>query len=96
MWGKNYLLIFIYFLGKPDEILKTYAGFNTKTRLYECTLCQKTSSQKANLMKHIESIHFPNYFIYTCDFCKLTFPSRNTLYKHNASYHKNQKYLKPL
>ena len=83
-------------LGKPDEILKKYAAFNTKTRQYECTICQKISARKADLIKHIESVHFANYFVYSCEFCEKTFPNRNTLFIHRSTFHKNQKYYAPV
>ena len=82
--------------GRPDEILKKYAVLNTKTRQFECTVCQKSSSRKDNLINHIESIHFPNYFVYSCEYCEKTFSSRNNMAVHKSNYHKNQKYYKPI
>ena len=90
------VLIFQIFLGNPDVVLKTYAAYNTQTRQYECTICQKTSSRKDNLIKHIESLHFPNYFVYTCKFCDKTFPNRNNMFTHISLAHKREKYLAPV
>merc|ERR1719153_1599109 len=33
---------------------------NEYVTTFSCTLCGKQSKQKGNLMKHIESVHFPN------------------------------------
>jgi len=59
--------------GNPDKIMKKYAAYNTQTNQYECTVCHKTCSQRANLMKHIENVHFPNCFVYTCKYCEEQF-----------------------
>jgi hypothetical protein len=52
-----------------------------------CTLCNKTSSTRSNLKKHIENIHFPNTYTYTCRYCGDTFSTRNTHYIHVHRVH---------
>jgi len=56
---------------------------------YSCTLCGKENVQKANIVKHVESVHFPNLFSYQCKFCEKQFTARNSLYAHVSRNHKN-------
>ena len=87
----GFIQFLFFFLGNPNEVMKKYAAYNQETRQYECTICQKTALQKANLIKHIESVHFPNYFVYNCNYCDKTFPNRNNMYTHISTFHKNKK-----
>jgi len=82
--------------GSPNEVMKKYAAYNTQINMFECTICQKTSKQQANLIKHIESVHFPNYFVYACTFCDKTFPNRNSMYNHVSTLHKREKHYVPI
>ena len=60
---------------------------------WKCTVCEKESAQKQNLVKHIESVHFPGIFSYECKFCGKTFKAKNNLYFHVSSTHKNNDHL---
>ena len=60
--------------------------------LVRCTLCNKTSSTKSNLKKHIENIHFPGAFTYTCRYCGDTFSTKNNHYLHVHRVHNNKAY----
>ena len=75
----------------PKSVLKQYSAYNTITKLYECTICEKSCSYKGNLMNHIESIHFPNAFVYSCKYCGKQFHNKNTLSIHLTRRHKNRK-----
>ena len=57
---------------------------------HKCTLCGKTGTDRSNLRKHIENIHFNGAFAYTCKYCSETFSSRNKLNHHISGVHKNQ------
>ena len=35
-------------------------------QVYICLLCQKSHNQRSHAQNHVESIHFPNKFVYTC------------------------------
>jgi len=55
-----------------------------------CKLCGKVCSDKSNIRKHVENIHFPGVFVHTCKHCNQTFNTRNLLYMHISKVHKNQ------
>jgi len=55
-----------------------------------CKLCGKVCSDKSNIRKHIENIHFPGVFVHSCKYCNQTFNTRNMLYMHISKMHKNQ------
>ena len=57
-------------------------------KMHKCTICGKQGSDRGNLRKHVENIHFPGLLVYTCKHCGLTFDKRNSLYKHTNSAHK--------
>jgi len=57
---------------------------------FSCTLCGKQNNQKGNLMKHVESVHFPNSFTHQCKYCDQIFYAKNNLYVHVSKYHKNK------
>ncbi len=82
----------IFFISvDPGEILKQYVHYNTSEGCYLCTICQKSNSQKPNIMRHIESIHFPNSFVYTCKYCLKQFSNKNNMYKHVTDIHRGRK-----
>jgi len=53
-----------------------------------CSLCAKTFKIKRDARNHIESIHFPNSFIYTCEHCGKQFNALNTKNVHVTRNHK--------
>ena len=53
-----------------------------------CTICGKTHAQKIHCQNHLESIHFPDMFIYSCSQCGKTFNGKNKLYVHVSLIHK--------
>ena len=55
---------------------------------FVCTLCGKTNSQKSNLLKHVESVHFPTLFEYNCKYCGKSFGAKKNLDVHNFKYHR--------
>ena len=55
-----------------------------------CKLCGKVCSDKSNIRKHVENIHFPGVFVHTCKHCNQTLKTRNLLYMHISKVHKNQ------
>jgi len=59
-----------------------------------CSLCAKTFKNKRDARNHIESIHFPNSFIYSCEHCGKQFNALNTKNVHVTRNH-SKKTLKP-
>jgi len=57
---------------------------------HRCTLCGKVSSDRSNLRKHVENIHFSGMFVYNCKYCSQNFPSRNKLNHHMSGVHRKQ------
>ena len=76
----------------PSSLFKQYAKYNSQTKLYECTICQKTSSYKCSMIKHVENKHFPNSFVYSCQFCLMEFKTKNSINKHLSLVHRNRKF----
>jgi len=70
-----------------DYISKVSNDYGT---MFSCTLCGKQNNQKGNLMKHVESVHFPNSFSHQCKYCNQTFYAKNNLYVHVSKFHKNK------
>jgi hypothetical protein len=56
-------------------------------RAHRCTICGKIGTDRSNLRKHVENIHFPGTYIYTCRHCGDTCKSRNQLNNHISRYH---------
>jgi len=57
---------------------------------FQCSICGKANTQKNNVLKHIESIHFPDSFKYECNICMKTLKSKSALYLHNSRHHDNK------
>jgi len=70
----------------PEELLQ----FLTKDQVlnhYTCTLCLKIIKQRKDARNHVESIHFPNTFVYSCTICEKTFNSKNSRNVHITRNH---------
>ena len=55
---------------------------------FACKLCGKEFKQKHHAQNHVESLHFPDTFVYTCCHCGRTFNGRNKYYVHMSTNHK--------
>ena len=60
-----------------------FALMNSESQ-WQCSICGKQTSQKSNLLKHIENIHYPGTYSYTCHVCNKIFQNKNSFYKHQA------------
>jgi len=56
---------------------------------FMCLLCNKVSSTKGNLKKHVESMHTLDE-PQNCKYCGKKFKNRNTLQNHVSLHHRNQ------
>eukprot|EP00092_Neocalanus_flemingeri_P105259 GFUD01134876.1.p1 GENE.GFUD01134876.1~~GFUD01134876.1.p1 ORF type:complete len:105 (+),score=13.50 GFUD01134876.1:100-414(+) len=75
--------------GTGSKMFLNYVEKSEESSGWKCTVCGKESAQKQNLVKHVESVHFPGLFSYECKFCEKTFKAKNSLYFHVSSTHKN-------
>ena len=58
--------------------------------VFVCSMCGQKNSQKVNVLNHVESVHFPNSFVYTCQYCETQFYSKNARNVHVSRNHKNE------
>jgi len=58
--------------------------------MFECTMCGIKKGQKVTVLNHVESVHFPNSFVYTCKYCQAEFYSLNARNVHQSRNHKNE------
>merc|ERR1712202_5021 len=56
----------------------------------ECTLCGQKNAKRQNILNHLESVHFPNSFVYSCKHCKIEFNSKNARNVHVSRNHKHE------
>ena len=68
-------------------VKETLGGRN----IFKCTVCAKTNSLKANIVNHVESVHFPNVFIYTCKYCGKEYNAKNSLNVHISTIHREER-----
>ena len=61
---------------------------NTGKIIQICILCGKSSTDRGNMRKHVENIHFPGTFTYPCNVCNKVFNTRNNLNHHKSKYHR--------
>ena len=57
-------------------------------KMHKCTICGKQGSDRGNLRKHVENIHFPGTLSYPCKYCTETFSTRNGLNHHFSKMHR--------
>jgi len=69
-------------------VVKTESG-------YQCYCGVFKHKWKANVQNHIESIHFPEHFIWNCDICGEQVKTRNMLSQHKTKFHSKQKSFNP-
>eukprot|EP00092_Neocalanus_flemingeri_P034068 GFUD01037048.1.p1 GENE.GFUD01037048.1~~GFUD01037048.1.p1 ORF type:complete len:344 (+),score=63.75 GFUD01037048.1:88-1119(+) len=71
-----------------DQHIEKVLDEGTYKKQFMCRLCNKVHAQKIHCQNHLESIHFPEMFIYSCSHCGKTFNGRNKLYVHISLTHK--------
>jgi len=58
---------------------------------FHCGLCNKFAhSGKTHVRNHVESVHYPNSFLYPCDQCDKSFPSKQNFQLHRSRVHKHK------
>ena len=58
---------------------------------YICTICQRTQTTRRDVRNHVESIHFPDLFIYECRACAKKLKTKKSLDWHMSSAHRDSK-----
>ena len=71
----------------PRSEFERYMVYNSVTKMYTCTLCQRESIARLGLLNHIESRHFPNSYVYTCVHCAKEFNNKNSMSVHVSRVH---------
>ena len=82
----------ICFAGENRTVLNQYikkSANDLGQSVYECSMCGQKNSQRVNVLNHVESVHFPNSFVYTCKHCQAEFYSKNARNVHVSRNHKN-------
>jgi len=69
----------------PEDLLKFVVSAGDCGVL--CSICAKTFKNKRDARNHIESIHFPNSFVYSCEHCGKQFNALNTKNVHVTRHH---------
>jgi len=78
----------------PEELLQ-FLTKDEELNHYTCNLCLKVIKQKKDARNHVESIHFPNTFVYSCTLCEKTFNSKNSRNVHiTRNHNKKNNYQK--
>ena len=57
-------------------------------KAWHCAICEKTSSGKIDISRHIEATHIDNHPGLNCDLCGETAKSRNALRMHKTIKHR--------
>jgi len=81
--------LFLLLLGTGTRMFQEYISKSDQSSGWKCTICGKESAQKVNLVKHVESVHFPDLFSYECKYCGKSFNAKNSLYAHVSRTHKS-------
>ena len=75
----------------PKSLCVQHLDFNAETKQYQCRICKKSSAYKANMLTHIESMHFSNKFVYSCKYCAKEFTNKTSRNNHVSRVHGSQK-----
>ena len=57
--------------------------------LFFCTICHKTAATRRDVRNHVESIHYPDAFVYDCQFCGKTMRTKKARDWHMSKNHKD-------
>ena len=90
---KKYLQNFLSFPGENRNVLNQYIQKSQNElgqSVVECTLCGQKNAKRQNILNHLESVHFPNSFVYSCKHCKIEFNSKNARNVHVSRNHKHE------
>jgi hypothetical protein len=73
--------------GDPGE-LHQFVGREESSGLHHCTICTKTAATRRDVRNHVESIHFPDSFVYDCEYCDKKMKTKKQRDWHMGKEHK--------
>ena len=86
-------LNFILFSGTLREFSEDYI-VHSPNNIYKfkCKLCEKEFTTRQKIENHIESIHFPGFFVYPCVPCNTSVNTRQKYYHHINKFHSRKEF----
>merc|ERR1712226_380894 len=75
--------------GEARTVLVQYIK-KSEDNKHECVICGQSNSLRSNILNHVESVHFPNSFLYECIYCGKQFSSKNARNVHVSRNHKEK------
>ena len=76
----------------PEDLMQYVGKQQGTVKSSYCTICNKFSHQAGqNVRNHVESIHYPNTFVYNCPHCDRIVNTRKALQVHVSKEHKRIK-----
>jgi len=77
--------------GDPSDLFQFVIENFDGGKRFHCGLCNKFAhSGKTHVRNHVESVHYPNSFLYPCDQCDKSFPSKQNYQLHKSRVHKQK------
>lgn len=78
----------------PEDLMQYVGKQQGAVKSAYCTICNNFSHQAGHHVRnHVESIHFPNTFVYNCHHCEKVVTTRKALQHHMSKEHKGIKHL---
>jgi len=75
----------------PSDLLQFVVENPDGVKKYRCALCETFSHNgRSHVRNHVESVHYPNSFLYPCGQCDKSFPSKNNVTLHRSRAHKQK------
>ena len=62
--------------------------YQTPTKIWKCSVCAKESKLKADISRHVESVHIPDHPGYNCLYCAVHVKSKKALRIHMNTKHR--------
>ena len=93
--SRTYLIKPIFLLlgqfADPSDLFQFVVETFDGGKRFHCGLCNKFAhSGKTHVRNHVESVHYPNSFLYPCDQCEKSFPSKQNFQLHRSRVHKHK------
>ena len=73
----------------PEQLHQFVDRQHQPPGLFFCTICHKTAATRRDVRNHVESIHYPDAFVYKCQFCGETMKTKRARDWHMSKNHKD-------